>query len=125
MLRSPVRPSDGPPPMGAYSPGIRVGNLLFLSGQAPFDGNGTLVRGSVATQVSQALSNLDRVARAGGTSLQHAARVGVYLSDLSHFPEMDVAYRAFFTEDPPARTTIQSDLVGFDVEIDAIVVVET
>jgi 2-iminobutanoate/2-iminopropanoate deaminase len=111
--------------MGTYSPGIRVGDLLFLSGQAPFDDNGTLVRGSVAAQVSQALSNLDRVARAGGTRLQHAARVGVYLSDLSHFEEMDVAYREFFTEDPPARTTIQSEFVGFDVEIDAIVVVET
>jgi 2-iminobutanoate/2-iminopropanoate deaminase len=67
------------------------------------------------------LGNLDAVARAAGGSLQAAVRVGMYLSDLAHFEEMDAAYGGFFTDPLPARTTIQSDLVGFDVEGDAVV----
>ena len=67
------------------------------------------------------LSNLDAVARAAGGSLQSAVRVGMYLSDLAHFDEMDAEYRRFFSDPMPARTTIQSDLIVFDVEGDAVV----
>ena len=62
-------------------------------------------------------------ASAGG-SLSRAVRVGVYLRDLADFDEMDAAYREHFDAPLPARTTIQSDLVGFDVEIDAVVLVD-
>ena len=51
----------------------------------------------------------------------NSASLGMYLSDLAHFDEMDAEYRRFFTDPMPARTTIQSDLVGFDVEGDAVV----
>ena len=72
------------------------------------------------------LQNLAAVARAGGSSLSRAVRIGVYLRDLADFAEMDAAYREFFAGAVlPARTTIQSDLVGFDVEIDAIVMGST
>src|SRR3954468_2778769 len=124
MSRERVTASDAPPQSGGSSPGAGGAGLLFLSGQAPFDSEGRLVGGSVTEQVRQTLANLDAVARAGGSSLANAVRVGVYLSDLAHFAEMDAAYRAFFGPDAvlPARTTIQSDLIGFDVEIDAVVV---
>jgi reactive intermediate/imine deaminase len=115
---------DAPPQSGGYSQGIEVNGLLFLSGQASLDGSGSFVGGSVAEQVRRTLENLDSVARAAGTSLSRAVRVGVYLRDLADFAEMDTAYREFFGADAvfPARTTIQSDFVGFDVEIDAVVV---
>jgi 2-iminobutanoate/2-iminopropanoate deaminase len=117
-----VSADDAPPQSGGYSQGIEVNGLVFLSGQAPFDTAGEFTGGSVAEQVRQTLANLDAVARAAGTSLARAVRVGVYLRDLADFPEMDGAYRAFFGDGVlPARTTIQSDLVGFDVEIDAVV----
>lgn len=114
---------DAPPQSGGYSQGIEANGLVFLSGQAPLDTEGEFVGGSVAEQVALALHNLDAVARAAGTSLKRAVRVGVYLRDLASFAEMDGAYRAFFDEGAvlPARTTIQSDFVAFDVEVDAIV----
>jgi enamine deaminase RidA (YjgF/YER057c/UK114 family) len=71
--------------------------------------------------VRQVLENLDAVARAAGGSLQNAVRCGMYLSSLKHFDEMDAEYRRFFNEPMPARTTIQSDLIAFDVEADAVV----
>jgi 2-iminobutanoate/2-iminopropanoate deaminase len=121
MPREPISSDEAPRPGGAYSQAIRVGDLLFLAGQGPFDADGEFVGGSVAHQTRQALANLDAVARAAGGSLAGAVRVGVYLSSLEYFAEMNATYREFFEEPLPARTTIQSELIGFDVEIDAVV----
>ena len=121
MPREPISSDGAPPPGGPYSQAIRVGDLLFLAGQGPFDETGRRVGDSVAEQTRQTLSNLDTVARAAGGSLAQAVRVGVYLSSMKHFGEMNSVYPEFFQEPLPARTTIQSDLVGFDVEIDAVV----
>jgi 2-iminobutanoate/2-iminopropanoate deaminase len=120
-VRQPVSSDEAPPPGGPYSQAIRVGDLLFLAGQGPFDAEGNRVEGSVAEQTQQVLANLDAVARAAGGSLRRAVRVGVYLSSLEHFGEMNTAYSEFFEEPFPARTTIQSDFTAFDVEIDAVV----
>ncbi len=121
MTRTPVLSPDAPAPSGGYSQAIRAGDFLFLSGQGPYDAAGERVGISVAEQVSRVLGNLDAVARSAGSSLQNAVRVGMYIIDMAHFDEMDSAYRAFFSDPMPARTTIQSDLVGFDVEGDAVV----
>ncbi len=119
--RTPITADGAPPPAGPYSHGVVASGLLFLAGQGPFDAAGTRVGETVADQVRQTLENLDNVARAAGTELVNAVRVGVYLRDLADFAEMNEVYRSFFREPYPARTTIQSDLVGMDVEIDAVV----
>jgi len=121
MGREQISTDEAPRPAGAYSQAIRVGDLLFLAGQGPFDRGGQFVGGSVADQTRQALANLDAVARAAGGSLTRAVRVGVYLSSLEDFAEMNTTYLEFFEEPLPARTTTQSQLSGFDVEIDAVV----
>lgn len=121
MAREQVNTAEAPAPSGAYSQGIRAGGLAFLAGQGPFDADGNRVGDTVAEQVRQTLANLDAVARSAGGSLASAVRVGVYLSDLRHFDEMNEEYLKHFGEPLPARTTTQSDLVDFDVEIDAIV----
>jgi 2-iminobutanoate/2-iminopropanoate deaminase len=121
VAREPVLSNEAPQPSGGYSQGIVAGGFLYLSGQGPFDANGNRVGTTVAEQVRQVLENLDAVARAAGTSLQNAVRCGMYIADMAQFDEMDAEYRRFFTDPMPARTTIQSDLVGFDVEGDAVV----
>ena len=121
MTRTSVLSHEAPPPSGGYSQGIVAGGFLYLSGQGPYDASGARVGETVAEQVRQVLENLDAVARAAGASLRSAVRCGMYISDLAHFDEMDAEYRRFFTDPRPARTTIQSDLVGFDVEGDAVV----
>lgn len=121
MPRTPVFSADAPAPSGGYSQGVRGGDVLYLAGQGPFDAAGNRVGETIAEQVRQVLANLDAVARGAGGSLQNALRVGMYISDMSHFDEMDSEYRRFFDDPMPARTTIQSDLVGFDVEGDAVV----
>ena len=121
MPREPVRSDAAPQPSGGYSQAIRAGDFLFLAGQGPYGADGSRVGETIAEQVRRVLENLDAVARAAGGSLQSAVRVGMYISDMRHFDEMDAEYRTFFDEPRPARTTIQSDLVGFDVEGDAVV----
>jgi reactive intermediate/imine deaminase len=121
MTRTPVLSPAAPAPSGGYSQGIVAGGFLFLAGQGPFAADGSRVGTTIAEQVRQVLDNLDAVARAAGGSLQSAVRVGMYISDMAHFDEMDSTYRSFFSDPMPARTTIQSDLVGFDVEGDAVV----
>jgi 2-iminobutanoate/2-iminopropanoate deaminase len=121
MPRTPVLSDAAPAPSGGYSQAIRAGDFLFLSGQGPYGADGGRVGVTIVEQVRQVLGNLDAVARAAGGSLQSAVRVGMYISDMRHFEEMDAEYRRFFAEPRPARTTIQSDLVEFDVEGDAVV----
>ena len=121
MSRRPILSNDAPAPSGGYSQGIVAGGFLYLAGQGPYDAAGERVGETVADQVRQVLTNLDAVAAAAGGSLQDAVRVGMYISDMAHFDEMDAEYRRFFGDPMPARTTIQSNLVGFDVEGDAVV----
>jgi 2-iminobutanoate/2-iminopropanoate deaminase len=121
MPRTPVHSPQAPPPSGGYSQGIVAGGFLYLSGQGPYDDSGNRAGTTVAEQVRQVLEKLAAVARAAGGSLQNAVRVGMYISDMAHFDELDAEYRLFFSDPMPARTTIQSDLVGFDVEGDAVV----
>jgi reactive intermediate/imine deaminase len=121
MPREQISSTEAPAPSGAYSQGIRAGGLVFLAGQGPYDADGNRVGETIAEQVRQVLAILDAVAGAAGGALANAVRVGVYLSDMRHFDEMNAEYVTHFSEPLPARTTIQSNLVGFDVEIDAVI----
>lgn len=105
----------------SYTPGIRSGGVLYVSGQVPIDPLTGEKPADFADQVRLALENVRRVATAAGGRLEDAVRVGVYLSDLTNFEAMDQIYGTFFEEPLPARTTIQAGLNAVDVEIDAII----
>lgn len=122
MLES-VRTPSAPPPAGPYSQGVVSGGLLFLAGQGPFDENGQRVGATFADQVRRTFENLETVAQAAGTSLHNAVRYGVYLKTLDDFAEFNEIAKEYLSDPLPARTTIQADLRGFDIEIDAIVAV--
>lgn len=117
------QPDSVPPPMGPYSPGIVVDNLLFLAGQAPFDSSGERVGATFVEQAHATFRNLERVAQEAGTSLKHALRVGAYLSSLDYFEEFNSVMVQYVSAPYPARTTIPVALRGFDVEVDAVVLI--
>lgn len=125
MPKRQIETHSAPPPGGAYSQAIAAGNLVFLAGQGPFRPSGEKVEGSFEAQARQTFQNLAAVAEAAGGSLADALRVGVFLRDMADFPVMNDVYREFFPAPLPARTTIQSDLPGFDIEVDAVLLVET
>jgi reactive intermediate/imine deaminase len=120
MRKRAISTPSAPTPGGAYSQAIAAGNLVFLAGQGPFAPSGEKVDGPFAEQARQTFENLAAVAAAAGGSLADAVRVGVYLRDMENFATMNEIYREFFPEPLPARTTIQSDLPGFEIEVDAV-----
>lgn len=109
-----------------YSPAIEAsGRLLFIAGQGPVDvSTGRFVTDSFEQQVRLTLDNLKAVVEAGGGDLANAVKVTVYLQDMADFDEFNPIYAEYFPEPRPVRTTVQSGLNGFDIEIDAIVALD-
>jgi 2-iminobutanoate/2-iminopropanoate deaminase len=122
--RHPVTAQGAPAAVGPYSHAVQSGGLLFCSGQVPLDPNtGKLVEGSIGDQTRRCLENLQIVCAAAGASLEDAVRLGVYVTDMGTFPEVNEAYGAFFGDGPPARSAIGVAALplGARVEVDAIV----
>ncbi len=120
-MRSEVRTPAAAQPGGAYSQGIVAGGFLFVSGQGPFDANGALVGQSLADQARATFANIRTIAEAAGGRLEDAVRIDAYLSDMDDFPVWDAVCAETFAKPYPTRTTVGSPLVGYDVEINAII----
>jgi 2-iminobutanoate/2-iminopropanoate deaminase len=120
MRKEAVR--TGPAPLNLpFSPGIKYGDLIFVSGQGPFDQNDKVVPGDTKSQTKTTLENFRRVLEAAGSSLDHVLQTTVYLSSLDDFASMNETYSAFFHDPKPARTTVRADLLfGMRVEIQGI-----
>lgn len=123
---APVTAAQLPAPVGPYSPGMAVGDLVFVSGQAGRDPRTGTVALDVEAQTEQALRNIETVLQAAGSSLAHVVRCGVFLVDMREFPKMNEVYARVFGAHRPARTTVEvSGLpgAGLRVEIDAVALV--
>ena len=118
----------GPPAIGPYSPAVVAdGRYLFISGQIPFDpAAGQIVRGTVTEQTEIVLTNLERVVKTAGATMAQVVQCRVYLATLTkeNFAEMNGVYARFFGDHKPARTTLGAQLLGFDVEIEAVVALD-
>jgi 2-iminobutanoate/2-iminopropanoate deaminase len=116
--------TDGAPKaIGPYSQAVRVGSLLFLSGQVALDpATGQMVDGDVAAQTRRVMMNLAAVLSAAGLTFADVARTTIYLADMSDFAKVNEVYGAYFSDPFPARATVQVARLPRDarVEIDAI-----
>jgi 2-iminobutanoate/2-iminopropanoate deaminase len=122
--RHTVHAPDAPKAAGPYSHAAAASGLVFCSGQTPVDpATGSLVEGSIGDMTRRCLENLQIVCAAAGAELTDAVRMGIYVTDIGVFAEVNEAYGSFFPSDPPARTTIgvASLPLGAQVEIDAVV----
>lgn len=125
--RQVITAPGAPAAIGPYSHAVRTGDLLFCSGQIPLDPDtGELAGASAAEQAERCLRNLQAVCDAAGTSLAQAVRVTIYMTDLVRFAEVNEVYGSFFSEDPPARVTVEVSGLprGAQVEIDAVVALD-
>src|SRR5215475_1637558 len=117
----------GPSAIGPYSQAVRVGNLLFVSGQIPIDpSTGQLIDDkSIKGQTQRVLQNLLAILQAAGASAQNVVKTTVFLRDMADFADMNAVYADFFTASQPARSTVQAARLPRDVsvEIDCIAVI--
>ena len=125
MAKTIIATPNAPAAIGTYSQAIRAGGAVYLSGQLPLDpATGQLVDGDMRAHVRQVFANLAAVATAAGTSLDRAAKVTVFLTDLTHFSIVNEVMAEFFTQPYPARAAIGVASLprGAAVEADAILV---
>lgn len=123
MSRRAFTSDRAPLPAGSYSIAVEAGGLVFLAGQTPRDRNNVRHGDKpFAVQARMALDNLEAAAAAAGLSLKHAVRVGVFLKNPADAQAFDAIYAKYVGDPLPARTLTQSSLIGFDVEVDAVLV---
>ena len=123
MPRTIVHSEHAPAAIGTYSQAVRIGNTVYLSGQTPLDPKTMeLVPGDFEAQTRRVFENLKAVAAAAGGTLNHAVRVGIYVTDLGNFPTVNKVMAEYFTQPYPARTTIGVASLprGAAVEIDCV-----
>lgn len=123
LPREPITCQEIAQPVGPFSPAVRAGEFLFLSGQVGQDpATGKLITGDVSAQAEQIFRNLGVLLHAAGRTFADVARVGVYLTNMADFPALNAVYGRHFDAPYPARTTIAVAALplGASVEIDLV-----
>ena len=113
----------GAPALGPYASAVVAGDLVFLSGQLPYDATaGSMVGGDIGSQTRQTLTNVQTLLHAAGSERDRVVKVTVYLANAADFAGMNVAYAEFFGKHRPARTTVPGIALppGVLIEIDAV-----
>jgi 2-iminobutanoate/2-iminopropanoate deaminase len=124
-MREIITSEKAPKAVGPYSQAVRIGNLVFLSGQIPLDpSTNQLVEGSIQVQTERVLENMRAVLAAAGLTFDNVAKVTVFLKNLTEFSAMNEVYARYFPAHPPARSTVEVARLPRDVsvEIDAIAI---
>jgi 2-iminobutanoate/2-iminopropanoate deaminase len=121
MAGQQVTTPGGAAPVGAYSQAIRAGDFVYVSGQGPLEPEtGAIVGDTIEEQVERTLLNVRAILEAAGATMADVVKVTVHLADIGEFERFNGVYAAHFPDPKPARTTVQSVLLGIKVEIDVV-----
>jgi 2-iminobutanoate/2-iminopropanoate deaminase len=121
-----VKTDNAPAAIGPYSVGVCFGNLIFTAGQLGIDPKcGEIVKGGIGEETRQALTNIQTILNAAGTKMDKVIKTTVYLKDMEEFVAMNAVYAEFFTDNFPARTTVQVAALPKQaaIEIEAIAII--
>ena len=125
MQKHGIYTESGPVGGAPYTPAVRVGSFIFVSGQIPLDpATSLVVEGDFETQVRQCLRNLASILKQEGLGLDNVVKTTIFLKDLNDFGALNAVYGSYFTGVKPARSTIEVARLPLDVrvEIEAIAV---
>ena len=120
-----ISTENAPGAIGPYSQAVKTGNMVFCSGQIPIDpATGEFISDDVAEQTEQVLKNLSAVLEAAGSGLNNVVKTTVFLADMNDFAAMNEVYARYFSDNKPARATVQAARLQKDarVEIECIAV---
>lgn len=122
-----INTNKSPAAIGPYSQGIKVDNLLFISGQMPLDPNtGEVVSGTIKDQTVRAIENLKAILEEAGLTLDNVVKTTVFIKDMNEFANINEVYASYFTGTKPARSCVEVARLPRDVgvEIEAIAVIK-
>ncbi len=112
MAHQAIIPAGSAPPLAPYSPGVRVGGTIYVSGVLAMDSNGNIVgEGDIKAQTRHVIETIKSVVEAGGGSVSDIAFNQIFLTDLANYAAMNEVYAEYFGNNPPARYCIKADLV--------------
>ena len=118
-----IKTLDAAQPVGPYNQAVKVGNMLYVSGQIPLDPKtGELVTGDVQEQTRMVMENMRAILKAAGMDFSNVIKCNIFITDMKEFPKLNEVYGSYFKDDPPARETIQVGALPkfVDVEISCI-----
>ncbi|WP_141503716.1 RidA family protein [Paenibacillus luteus] len=120
-----IATDKAPAAIGPYSQAIKLGGLLFTSGQIPLDAAGQLVEGGIEEQTHQVFRNLDAVLEAAGASFQDVVKATVFMKDMNQFATVNGIYSSYFGEHKPARSAVEVARLPKDVLVEIEVIAST
>jgi 2-iminobutanoate/2-iminopropanoate deaminase len=119
MANNVVYSPQAPEPIGPYSQAILAGNMLFVSGQIAIQkSSGNLITGNVEDETTQVMINLSEVLKAANLTFKDVVKCSIFLKDMGDFPKVNAIYGQFFTENPPARETVEVSRLPKDVNVE-------
>ena len=122
-MKTVISTTNAPAAIGPYSQAIRVGNIIFTSGQIPIDpATGAFAEGGIKEQTRQSLLNVKAILNETGTTMDHVIKTTVFMADMNDFAEMNSVYSEFFNTPYPARSAVAVKTLpkGALVEIEVI-----
>lgn len=123
MPKKIVQTDQAPAAVGPYSQAVIIGDMVYTAGQIPLiPGEMKIVEGGIQEQTRQSLSNIAAVLEAAGSNMTHVVKTTVFLDSMDDFSQMNEVYAEFFTENPPARSTVEVARLplGVLVEIEVV-----
>lgn len=118
-MKEVISTEKGPKAIGPYSQAIKANGFVYAAGQIPFDpATGQLIQGDVAQQTARVLENLKAIIEAAGSSLEKTVKTTVFLKDMNDFGAMNEVYARYFSQNPPARSTVEVSRLPRDVRVE-------
>jgi len=118
-MKTIVKTDNAPAPIGPYNQAVWAGNLLFVSGQVAIDPpTGNLVMDDIETETHQVMKNIKAILTEAGVDFSHIVKTSIFLSDMGNFAKVNAVYGSYFTDNFPARETVQVSVLPKNVNIE-------
>lgn len=119
MSKTIISANNAPAAIGPYSQAVRVGDLLFTSGQIPFvPSTGQLISKDIREQTKQCLENIRAILAEAGTNFDNCIKCTIFIKDMNQFGLINEVYGSYFRENPPARSCVEVARLPKDVDIE-------
>lgn len=123
MMISSIESNQAPSPVGPYSPAVRAGDFLFISGQIPLTTSGDIITGDIQAETRQVLSNIDALLREATLTFANVVKMAIFTTDITQFDAINAVYSDYITTRPfPARSMVEVSALprGVRIEMEAI-----
>lgn len=119
MSKKIIVSDQAPAPIGPYSQAVKAGNMLFVSGQIPFDQiTGEMINENITEETHQVMKNLEAILSEAGMTFKNVVKCSIFIKDMNQFATINEAYGQYFKADPPARETVEVARLPKDVNVE-------